>query len=711
MPQTESKITLETSKKDVSAIRDQNEDGVPQYLDKLTLTEDQKQAIVDDIFAELKAIQEERDDAKLEDKWRALDNQYDGKVTPNEDQQFNLNVNSTKVKVDGVVRLITKAFMRSDPRYSITSRPGEGDGGSVTPEVCDKQSDFLDYKMDMVIPFHDPEALTIHSATLKGTGILNIEHVLERKPRRREEYYEGKMSPIYDRDGREVGQEARGLKEFLEAYPDAETKYPQYVKQLASGRSVCIVVKYDETTYDDPLPRNVDLYDFYVRKNTEGYEGLKSATLIAERRNFTWRELKAMERKGDLENVDSLIPEQNSNKSPDNNSVKNYKYATYDLLRCIYMWQKEEDSDPEKIVVWLAEKQKIFMGAIRYPYYTIDCPYVPHYIKKKVKGFYQPGIAEDITDNNVAENALMNFMLEGAWIANMVTPIVDENSSILDQFASKTWVHGLPLVKRPNESAPDFLNRYMKPFSINEMERLLLHLKRNDDDVTGHTSLMTGQESPIDPDAPATKTLALLKQSGINVEDYIYFLLPAFNTIGQILLQMYFQISQTSVSYVKISAMASGGDPFGQITRAEMMAKTKIQAQAANFNFDEMNEKRENVALYSIVRQEPLVASNPQAVYFLLKHIIKSWSGKWRKEVDKILPNPEILQQAQTRAALQGVGQYFKAVMAQAQATGQAPAVNPEILVQTVAKLQAALVNPQDPEQAKETANAASQSV
>ena len=343
------------------------------------------------------------------------------------------------------------------------------------------------------------------------------------------------------------------------------------------------------------------------------------------------------------------------------------------------------------------------IGSIMYPYYGIDCYYVPHYICKKVAGIYQPGIGEDLTDTNIAENAILNHALEAAWTRNLITPIVQEGSDIQKQFLEKTWAHGIPLTCNPGENV-DFLQKYMPQVDLGGLINILQYLIQGDDDVTGVSSLMSGRESPIDPTAPAQKTLALLAESGENVAEYIQSLVPSFNTIGEIILQMYFQMVTDGIDYVAKPERVVGENPFAKLTRSDMIAKTNIQVQAASFAFDNLEETKKDLALYQIMRQEPLVARNPESVYIFLKNIIKKFSPKWSVLVDAVLPSPQDFKMQLTQTAVQAVAMFVQKTLMEAKMTGQPPQFDPKQLLTMVSEMVSEVATPPSPEIQKERA-------
>jgi hypothetical protein len=56
-----------------------------------------------------------------------------------------------------------------------------------------------------------------------------------------------------------------------------------------------------------------------------------------------------------------------------------------------------------------------------------------------------------LTDINIAQDAILSFFLEGQYIANLITPIVKEDSGIYDQMMAKEFRHGMPLVLKKTE--------------------------------------------------------------------------------------------------------------------------------------------------------------------------------------------------------------------------------------------------------------------
>ena len=275
----------------------QEELNIPSYMTQVDLSDDDKKRLSRDFFLEWEAIDKEWKKEGLIQKFDELDDQYEGNLHQIEGQQFNLHKHTTKVKIDTITRYARKAFLQSDPVFSVTPRPGSNIKEILA--ICEQQQEYLDYKLDEgEIPFKDPLGKTFHSAGNKGVGILKVPHEIKREKQKRQEYYKG--TPVYavsvippgsdtiqtvrldheafkkfEKKQPSVAKAAKiienkGLEDFLKAYPEAPEDYKGYVKELAEGREIDIIVEYEDTTYNDPLPKYVLLQNFRCRLSVEG---------------------------------------------------------------------------------------------------------------------------------------------------------------------------------------------------------------------------------------------------------------------------------------------------------------------------------------------------------------------------------------------------------------------------------------------------------
>lgn len=646
------------------------EAGAPAYFDELTLGEEDKKRIETEISEELAAIEKERSDDGLVEKWDAEENQFSSTAECDYDTTFNLHDPVSKTKARAVAQDIHQAYTSVEPKFSVSPRPEYAREGGK--QVCDDQQEFLDFNADNYA--HESDRVTRLcelSAAKHGTGIKKKFHLVDIKRRQRKERYQG--TPVWGMvQDQQTGiakmqiVENKGLEAFLNKYPLAQTQYPGMVAQLNEGKEVRFIAKYTDIVRNSPSDKFIDIRNFFVHANVRGYEGLCNERFYSEREDWTYYRLKEEEDKGIFSDVDELFQDENG-KVTEEAKKKTIEIHEVTILTKI----KDSDDSATKILVWYATEKKKIICSKFYPYDGIDCVYIPFNIRHEVDGFYQPGIVEDLTDINLASDILLNFMLEGVMITNTVTPITKRGSDIDKQFLSKTWAHGVPLNANPQEVA--FVSSMLRPTGVGDIINSLLMIARQADDVSKVSGLRTGRENPIDPTAPATKTLALMGASDKNVRDYLECMIPSFNIDAWMQLQLFGMIYRDSgYRFKPKTSSVVGEDAFKSINYETLIARTNIQSRAMAFDFDKLNSKRENLAFASFFLQQPAVTSRPESVFAILRVLAKEWSPTWGNIVDLIIPPLEQVQREKIQLAVQGTAMYLASKKQEADATGRA---------------------------------------
>lgn len=701
---------------------DPTSEETPQFQQEIELDEEEEKRLIEGILREFTAIKEEKQQLGLDERSAQLQNQYDGIMEDNQDMQFNLHMHTTKIKVDSIVRSAKTSFLESDPKFAITPEPGyAGQNVQDADQTCQQQQDFLDFAISQELNLDAPLEMALYSSAIKAVGILKFPWKYKIEHKQREECYEGKFVIKGVINGKAV-VENPGLKMFLQAYPDGQTKYPGIYNKILKGKTVYLQVSFDDPVYNNPDPQYIENENFYVYDYVDGLKGLREARCIIERKFYTWSELREKEASEGWKNIDSLRFQGSARqKGADGSTVKGAEYKDadtrkYKILECTYYFNVKKTNkinDEEKIKCWIAEDREVLNHVIHYPYYGIATEYVPIYLKRIRPGFWQNAmsIAADLSDSNLAENAFLNFMLEMAWIETTVTPVIKEGSATEKQLMTKRWNHGVPLVVRKDASEISkeitFLNKPQAQAS--SLIPIMQYLLKQDDDVSGVSSLMTGRESPTDPHAPASKTLALLKTSGINIESYIRTALPSFNEIAVILLQLYYQMTENEKAFLtrsKVNAV-TGSNPFSKISRQQMVAKTNIKSQAYAFAVDKIQEKQENIALYSVLRPEIVARGDAESLDNLVRSLVESWSPLWKTRSGLIWPSIDEFKKRQLQMAAKGVEAYMMQLQQQGQMSGVAADANAKQLISMMQQIQQ--LSMASPEEKQKAADAAKQ--
>lgn len=679
--------------------KEHNEENIetPQFRIKLDYSEDEIKKLSEDFFLEFEALVEERKQEKLSERWLECQAIYDGNVRKAPRLKFNLSTKQGKIKSDAVVRALRQSFLDQDPMFTITPRPDfAGKGGF---DVADKQSDFLDYEMEENI---QPEAeLTKiwRTSVNKYVGIQKLHWEYKMEKRKREETYEGKKVVVGVGDGGSLIKENEGVKQFLKNYPTAMKDYKGLIKKLLDGKTIDVVVDFQETIRNSAKLRHVKIEDFYVKNSVRGNGGLKDNHLTVERERYTYWELQDKEANEEFQNVADLYTSDqvDTSESGETTTPDDPKTSEFNVLKGTYYWSKD-GGEEMKIQCWFGEESKSFLGAIIFPWYGIDSEYKGYWLFDNDKGFY--GAAESLLwhlkDSNIAEDVLLNLGLHGAYARNILTPITREGSEIEKRILENKWTEGLPLsVPDEEQDVSKALSFVQYPnMDVTGIISLVQYLKKQDDDVSLISSGMSGRENPIDPSAPGNKTIALLKVSGINIQDHIRHMLPSFNETASDILQMYYQMSDQGRKFQKRykvktrSNATTGSNVFETIGRQEMVAKTNIQSRASAFAFDKIEEKKENLAMYQILLANPIAARRPKFIYKALISLMKSWSPFWKHIAENELPNVEEFALEQREVAIQALAQLAQVIEKQTEVTGIPPQINIDTLVQAISEAQ-----------------------
>lgn len=638
----------------------------PPMTDLLSLSEEQQKDLHDQVFKHFEILKEERAEEGIDDKWNDLEAQYDGEVEEEPGVEFNLNVPVTQTKCDAVERLMIKAYLESDPKYICQLRPEAIRQGMTNEEIDiinNAQEDYLDYLLDERIDIVSPLRKVVHQAVVLKGGIMKIPYTYRRDRKVREEFYSGKKSIV---DGVETPV---GLRAFLDNYPEAMIEGQQgheYFKQLAEFEDVRFKATYWETVYDNTEPKFVDCRDFYARLSVEGYKGLCREQIIIERVRYTYWEMQQMEKEGSMVNVDEMkyTTAEDADKGTSRDFDPDYQLKEHNVLEATYYF--DIDGEHTKIICRFGEENEVFLGAFEYPYDNVECIYLPFYIRDKKPGLWKTGLAEELTQSNMAQNALLNMGLTEIWHNLVETPIVKEGTSLADQIMGHNFRSGVPMTVKENEDINEILGYFGNDRSrgnvTTNLVQIMTYLGRMDDDRTGVNSGLSGKENPMDPNAPAAKTAMLLRQSGINIEEYINCALPSFNMMAEIILKLEHQMATSGARYrnKQRAGRVTGNQVFGEIKRDDMILEIVIQSRAASFAFDKIAEKQEDSVLLQMMRNDPLFARYPKAIRKMWISVLESWSPKWKAlSREMALSNAEFDEQL-TGLAVKALDEYMK---------------------------------------------------
>lgn len=698
-----------------------NEFEMPIYLQRLEIGEADTKRIVKEALEEYRFLRDEKKAMGWDRKWQILEAFYNkdmdsvNKFFPSShfsEQVFTNHVSLLEGKVDTVTRHIMQALFEGDTIWSVSPRAEfEGKAEEATT-IAKKQEDWLEFAMTERVPLRDKYKLAIHESGLKGNSFVKWFHEIDTRMRAREEQYDGKLVPIKDKSGQpvkdEFGQpvlENKGLKEFIQNHQERLlTDDPQalksFTRQLEENKKISIDVNYREAIVNDPMPTFIKPDDFWCDSTVDNYREMTKVNTF-ERMSLSYRFLKNEEAEGRFYNIDKLFSTQEKDKDGKEISVED-KSKPVEIFMCVLSVKlKEKDKKETRIIVWINKEKDLMIGSILYPAISIDGIYIPFWVKKTRPGLWQDGIGIDLLDLNMAMDSVLNFTSEAIWRAGLITPIVEEGSPIIEQFQGNEFIHGMYLTKKRGETI-DFVSNHMQALDTPSMILLTQLYEKFAADASKVSEGQSGRESAIDPNAPASKTLALLEQSNINIQGYVREIVPSFNKTADIVMQYYHQITKEGGQKYRIRMDSlTGSNPFDTITRAEMRGRMLIESQASSFDFEKLSLKRDLLSLYQVLAPEPIFNQNPEAKYNYLLMMAKSWHPIVRNKVDQILPDPQEFQQQIRQLVAGAVQQFIQASQQQAEQTGGQVNIDPQQLAGVVKQLLGDSVTPPSKEEVK----------
>ena len=605
----------------------------------IKLTEDQKADLFNSIKQEMDVIDTQRNGMDFEANLQSYRNQYWGKVAEKSTpyaNSFSTHVHLTMRHVNQVEIRAKQAFFDSDPIISVSPRPGQADEEGF--KIAKKKEEFMDYEMDVNMRTREHMGKIFHEWANLGVGICKL-------------VWGNKTERIVDE---ETYHGIRDLQKFLDNYPDAPEENPEFITKLENDEEVELMVEYTAPVYNAPLISWVKLEDFYINSKTDGLEGVKDAHLIGEKLNYNWHDLqkKVADDFFDEDDIDELrLEEKDGRKIVDSS----YLSKDFDIREVIYHYKlNPADKHETKITVWLDFEKKKILRVVYFPYWHRRPYYIPFFFTNKRAGFYQAGLAEMLQHSNIVANAIINFMLDTAFIQNLVLFKVKKNSDMFRMMASRKWYPGFPIVynEDPNEIEQFNINKQ----DLNGLLTLFSLNSRLSEDISGVSNYMTGKESPTDPQAPAAKTMALLQEGNINIKEYVANALPSMNELGHQTMELFYQFSREGKEY-----RVTGSDTTENISREALRYRTDYQAQAYGFDFEKLNQAKVGMMLFQLFGNDPELAQAPMGRYNFIYEIFKQAGSNWDKKVDKIMMAPEEVEQYKAELFKEAVKEHLEA--------------------------------------------------
>lgn len=440
-------------------------------------------------------------------------------------------------------------------------------------------------------------------------------------------------------------------KDFREEFPDAdsagytEEEYEQKLKEIREKAStetpIDIPVTYDRLCYKGPKAFVVEEVNM-VRVPMTATE-LKECIVYGQQYYEMAESLKSRAKQGSLweEEVEALIKK----KSHADTKSRTFKdqiegirkseskivneFCLYELIVKTSLGEDEEDN---KYIVNYSKDHRKILGVSKYD----DRKEMYHKFRmikrpNRMLGRSIPSLLEELNkevdlsiqqDINSGTIELVPSFKAKRDIAKDFDPTLDENQ----------WKPGVIFWMKDPDAFQQFkINPADKSAGQNRRQELL----RYSELLVGPTQLLSGRESPLDPDAPGNKTIALIQQSNMRIEDYINEIRLGFDELGDHALSLYYQRGPEEIKYQSKEEVKS-------IRRKMIRRDIKLKTHGVTATMNPEIEFAKALQWFTILKEEPQIGADPDKRRNLLNRLMLAGRLEGR---DELLPDKQEVEE------------------------------------------------------------------
>lgn len=580
----------------------------------------------------------------------------------------NLFVPLAETKLNEIHASARQTLLKGDQLYYVRST-----GLPTSQDQCSKLERFLNFKIAVELPLVDKFSQLIWAAGRDGTAIAHITWADDKKPVTEIKGY-------------------ANVTEFLATYPTPEesgltkNQYDKVLEKFSRGEPVKLLETVEKSVYKGPRVEVVELQDFVMAPMTS----IKTSHARLVGKIFTRRgpELREMAKNQDWsdEQVEKVIKTKEDGQRQDISTdlkdqiegiSRKSGRGEFILFNGIYRKALGKDGIEKNYLVTFHIQSKTLMGdLIKYPYLHGKDNFVPIRLKRRPNRFLGRSIMQMLDDINQEINTQHNQRIDSRTITTVPT------------FKVKISEKGNFDPSRPDQRFSPGRNFYLTDLaavqqfdikdtdmgeSIQEEQNLMTLADR----LTGSSQLQSGQETKMDPRAPAAKVSMLLNKSNLRLDDYFEEIAgngeenEGLNAIGTQILALYHQFFDPDMATIpalkgdhEAPSGASGSSqpspagappvggqptpgapsplplPQNTLTQEELNTQGRVKIQlcktSAAMNPDALLLKFSQ--MFSMLINDPLVGGTPRGRLALLRRYLEL---NREESPEKFLPSDE----------------------------------------------------------------------
>lgn len=455
------------------------------------------------------------------------------------------------------------------------------------------------------------------------------------------------------------------LMDFEKDFPSAKEggmtpeEYRGYKKDLEedSDAGIEIPVEYEDYKFRGVRVDLIDRRDFIIHKDIVDPE---KAKVKGQRFWQGWYDIVARYESGQYgednggESLEDLKDKLGGEKDDKEKKNPDYMKHRFECIKAIYKYDVDDCKKKEEalLITIIKDEETGVEHLLRcenYGFWHGRDFFIPFRIDEG-DGFDGEGFAEKQWDMNLYANAAHNQRIDRGTIANIPFFKGRRESDVAES--------RLELAKGVvfwMDNPTDFEQVRIQGAPITDLIAEEQMLERMAELVTGITHHATGKESPTDPRAPATKTLALLQQQDIGIGDYIDCLDPSFADLAYQILSLYYEFgfNDEEGEGTVIRELAGDKYKFNPLTRQELKIRgMEFGLRCSTAGMNEMLEEVKFKEIAGLLLQTPEIQQDRVRFWNVVREIVDKSGLQLSSD---ILPTPEQMEKEQLKRVKQAI--------------------------------------------------------
>lgn len=399
----------------------------------------------------------------------------------------------------------------------------------------------------------------------------------------------------------------------------------------------------------------IDLNDFIIPSKSKD---IQSAPFVAHRLRYRFQDLLEKEKQNIYYNVNKLKSQDDETESADYNKYKDsqvgineQRYSNKkDGYLYIYEVYKKYDFDKdgydEECIFTVSYKERKIIRAIINPYISQKRPFISFQTLRRPNNFYGIGIPESIGGLQEQLNTLYNQRNDS--VSMVVAKIFKANKGTIDPTQKEIYPGAIIDVDSMDDLQP-LITGDVAVSAYQEEPIVKDYIEKR----TGVTDFALGQQKKMGTGrGTATGTLALIQEGNTRFDLIIKRVNQAMNELAKNMIELCYQYFPKETQF---KVTKDNKDVFLNITKEDLNLDADYQVQGTSSSSNKAIESQQLLNAYQMLTPNPLVANNPQRLYYLTKKVLLSMGYK---DYDKIIGSAEemqkLMQQLSQAMAQQG---------------------------------------------------------